>query len=202
MNFRSMLNMARARARQQRQQTKQQCKQSNTHTHTPKSAHTHTVTHTLKATHTHTHMAPTAEEIKALAKYLKLVIPFDTLTPKILSHNHTHTHKQHTHTHILPTHTLPTHKTFCVYEKFVSLTEEKSLLRVIERSPTHKWVTLCGRALQQWGGVPLKTGMCVEPLPVWMCAIGVWRVCVCVWPVCVCVCVCVWRMCVCVCVCV
>ncbi|OON15554.1 oxidoreductase, 2OG-Fe(II) oxygenase family protein, partial [Opisthorchis viverrini] len=51
---------------------------------------------------------------------------------------------------------------------FLSATEERDLCDFIYASPIPKWVTLSGRRLQNWGGIPHPKGMLSEPIPPWL----------------------------------
>ncbi|TGZ64718.1 hypothetical protein CRM22_006236 [Opisthorchis felineus] len=51
---------------------------------------------------------------------------------------------------------------------FLSETEEQDLCDFIYASPIPKWVTLSGRRLQNWGGIPHPKGMLSEPIPPWL----------------------------------
>lgn len=51
---------------------------------------------------------------------------------------------------------------------FISEFEESDLVRRIYQVPKPKWTCLSNRRLQDWGGVPHKNGMIVEPIPDWL----------------------------------
>ncbi|KAG5452618.1 Alpha-ketoglutarate-dependent dioxygenase alkB 6 [Clonorchis sinensis] len=56
---------------------------------------------------------------------------------------------------------------YCI-PNFLSATEERDLCDLIYASPIPKWVTLSGRRLQNWGGIPHPKGMLSEPIPPWL----------------------------------
>lgn len=51
---------------------------------------------------------------------------------------------------------------------FITEEEEQTLLRKIYESPLPKWVTLRGRRLQNWGGLPHPKGMVPDDIPKWL----------------------------------
>nr|AAW27592.1 unknown [Schistosoma japonicum] len=58
----------------------------------------------------------------------------------------------------------------CVYyiPDFINEEEELELLKNIYTSPLPKWVSLRGRRLQNWGGLPHVKGMLAEEIPHWL----------------------------------
>ena len=52
--------------------------------------------------------------------------------------------------------------------EFITVTEEKSLLDYVSRTPAPRWTQLANRRLQNWGGVPHPKGMIAEKMPDWL----------------------------------
>uniref|UniRef100_A0A5K4FAC0 Fe2OG dioxygenase domain-containing protein n=2 Tax=Schistosoma mansoni TaxID=6183 RepID=A0A5K4FAC0_SCHMA len=51
---------------------------------------------------------------------------------------------------------------------FINEEEEQELLKHIYSAPLPKWVSLRGRRLQNWGGIPHVKGMLAEKVPQWL----------------------------------
>ena len=52
--------------------------------------------------------------------------------------------------------------------EFITVSEEKSLLDYVSRTPAPRWTQLANRRLQNWGGVPHPKGMIAEKMPDWL----------------------------------
>ena len=54
---------------------------------------------------------------------------------------------------------------------FLTAEEETAMLAEAACAPPEKWTNLSGRRLQNWGGIPLPSGLTqVEALPPWLTA--------------------------------
>lgn len=51
---------------------------------------------------------------------------------------------------------------------FINEVEESWILDKVNNAPKPKWTQLLNRRLQNWGGIPLPSGMIIESLPDWL----------------------------------